>query len=727
MSFAFPLPAPSASDTDTYNKIKTAYDNVDVATLYWWKTQPISATNLAFVTSALSSPRVAMNMEIRKLIQAQDTTKLQTYLLKTVDVTNSTQDTIHPVNKKLIQDALPKIAQDVQDAKDKTAIEAAFAARDLQAILALLARTNPALSAANKTLAENAKSSLQTSGVVTVDDADAAGIQDAITRGDTATLYWYRDTKTPTISAANKQKIADYFASVAQIDQDKADKAKANELYDKKDKAGLIALRDRANPAVSADVKKYIQDFIDALTSGVQTPGFGPTLSQRDLDLAEFNKYKVENDLAGLKKMLQRTTPPIDDDIIAMIKELIALIEAQPGYAPDFEINKPGGVDTGKPKLPGGMPFISVETFGPSASMIMRAKAQTVPPKETIIGDSVVTPSVPPNANQGFLTDEGWYQLKNLAFNVAKYTGLYVAPAVLATVAYQYSSQQPDGTLLRAITELVPAPKSLPPEAATLQKTASVVGKVFGEVLPDILAGTTPGKPGGKIIEDIPGTLTGPTPKWYENLGPSPQALEGMEKVAQWALKDRELVNDIFPKAATVLERRGSGVMNLDKFPVYEVRDKSVGEYVNQSNGTVTGDLVATALKELNKQVMPKQKPIQTPFERAAAAALGLAIAPPPRGKKQKGEELLSGRKQMKMDTTPAPKPAAKKAPAQKAPETSMFAKTSKLLKAMVSEKGTKRAGEEVLPDILVAGTTSAKKPKMDAPLSKTGKKFKKK
>jgi hypothetical protein len=57
---------------------------------------------------------------------------------------------------------------------------------------------------------------------------------------------------------------------------------------------------------------------------------FGPSLSQYDIDMADYQNYLAQNNLEGLKKMSSRTSPPLDPAIKALVDKAIFEIEDWP-------------------------------------------------------------------------------------------------------------------------------------------------------------------------------------------------------------------------------------------------------------------------------------------------------------------------------------------------------------------------------------------------------------
>lgn len=389
-------------------------------------------------------------------------------------------------------------------------------------------------------------------------------------------------------------------------------------------------------PPLSAEAEQYKKEKIAELKKILEEtpkipdpfdPNNAPT--QKDIDLAELNRLVLANDLPGLKKLRDRVTPPLDPEVKEKVLAAIKAIEDAgdaAGAPPDWEIGKPGGVFKPEYKFPAitsqnilGPTFIQTYTGGSTAGIVRPRITKLPPQEEVIIGQSVVLPKEK-QPEKGLLTEEGFRQLKALGMNILKYTGMYVAPAVLAGVAYQFSKNQPDGTLLRSIADIIPAPKYNPQQAAEFQSTMGKIGNIFTEVIPDIVKGTTPGKPGGRIIEDIPGTLTGPSTGPFET--PSLDVLKNLERVAGWGLKEREQINDIFPKAPSVLS------MEIDNFPTVEYRNSDVARYATQNNGSVSSDLLTFALQNLSKRMMPKPTKVM-PFTKVSSLVMGMAQPDP--------------------------------------------------------------------------------------------------
>lgn len=450
--------------------------------------------------------------------------------------------------------------------------------------------------------------------VIDQDELDASSYQDLLTKNDRKGMMALRDRTDPPISATNKQKAADAVKAFekAAIDAyfraEDMDKLKA---YPTNEDGGLPL-----HPENQTYIAQKVKELDEILKNKAKPPPppdpFGPNLTQKDIDLVEVNRLILANDLVGLKKMRDRTEPPLDPEVKAKILEAIDAINKAAdaaGSAPDWEIGKPGGVkpkDLFKPppiasQNLNGPAFIESFSGGGTVSGVMRAKAPKLPPKEEIIGEKVIVAKAQ-QPQQGLLTDEGWRQLKNLGINILKYTGMYVAPAVLAGVAYQYSKNQPDGTLLRSIVDIIPSPKYTPEQAREFQVTMGKVGNLFTEVIPDYIKGTTPGKPGGRIIEDVPGTLTGPTPGPFEG---SLDVLKNIERVANWGVTERQQIADVFPRAPSVLSRS----MSLDNFPTVEYQNTDVARYATQNNSSVSGDLVTVALRTLSNRISPSTTP----------------------------------------------------------------------------------------------------------------------
>jgi len=57
---------------------------------------------------------------------------------------------------------------------------------------------------------------------------------------------------------------------------------------------------------------------------------FGPSLSQYDIDMADYQNYLSQNNLDGLKKLSSRTSPPLDPAIKALVDKAIFEIEDWP-------------------------------------------------------------------------------------------------------------------------------------------------------------------------------------------------------------------------------------------------------------------------------------------------------------------------------------------------------------------------------------------------------------
>lgn len=628
MSFYFPAPA-SPSDQIAYNGIKKAYDEIDVASLYWWKIQPLSQFNLAYVNSALDSPRVKDNVAIKTAISKSDTSTLYWY---------RSQPELHPINLKLINDGLAKIGNDqkaadeaAQNARDKTELDNAFGAKDLAAVERLIARTSPPLSSENMQLAIKIRDYLKTSSSTNIsqEDLDKSGIQVAISKGDDMTLKWYRDSKTPPISAENRKTIDDYFV----FNAEEVDKRAILKAIGENDTVTLYYFRDTKAPPISAANRKLIDDYFykpppAAPPAAPPADPFGPSLSQKDLDMADYQKYLEANDLKSLENLAKRTEPPLDPEVKKLLDEAIAAIKAkyaEMNVAPDFEVAETATAAATAAPTPQAPFRGAVEGFGVGGFMSRAAAAKKIPPKEEEIIGSVTanTPVTPPSANTGLLTDEGWTMLKNLSFNIVKYTGMYIAAPVLAGIVYQYSANQPDGTLLRSLVDIIPRPKLRPGEMQAVMNQSSRVGRLFGEILPDVAKGTTPGKPGGLMLFDE-GPLPEARKEWWE----TSDLVEKFQQVASWNQKDRQLVNDIFPKAPSVLSgRRGSSDISIDNFPVVEYRNKEVANYASGSNASVSGDLLSTALKKLNDKVSSNGGPKKqiTPFKTASSLTMGLA------------------------------------------------------------------------------------------------------
>lgn len=89
-------------------------------------------------------------------------------------------------------------------------------------------------------------------------------------------------------------------------------------------------------------------------TSGGSADPFGPTLTQYDLDKAEYEKLKVANDLEGMKKLRARTNPPLDASIQKLLDELITAVQTTQAKIQSDNAGQPApfsfpSVDTPKP------------------------------------------------------------------------------------------------------------------------------------------------------------------------------------------------------------------------------------------------------------------------------------------------------------------------------------------------------------------------------------------
>lgn len=442
-------------------------------------------------------------------------------------------------------------------------------------------------------------------------DLDNATINDLLLKNNRKLLKEFRDRTDPPLDPAIKAKANDGIIALEKA----YILAKANmpsEITLKEIKDYPTA--EEGGPPLSPEAEAYKQQKIAEVEAAIAARKFipdafnaTPTPTQKDIDLAEVQKMILENDLVGLKRMRDRTEPPLDPEVKAKILEAIAAIEAARAAAlsdPDWEIGKPGGVFKPQFKFP---PIASQNLVGPTfresfsgggaPSGIVRPKAPKLPPKEELIGQNVVLPKNQ-KADKGLLTDEGWRQLKNLGINILKYTGMYVAPAVLAGVAYQYSKNQPDGTLLRSLAELMPAPKYGPQQFSEYQAITNKIGNLLTATA-DLAKGTTPGKPGGPMLTDVAGTLLGPTPGPFEDL----ETLKNIERISNWGVAERQLINDVFPKAPSVLS------MEIDDFPVVQYRNTDVANYATQSNGTITANLITAAVQSLANRLSPSTTP----------------------------------------------------------------------------------------------------------------------
>lgn len=569
-------PPQNPTDQSAFEGIQKAYNAYDIGTLYWYKIQPLSADNMAYLNSLLQNQRIIDHIEIKTAVSKKDKAAMEAISKRSLTA----------VNRRLVIDFF-----------DADALDKAFGDKNEVLVNQMIARTSPPLSAANMKLAIEIRDFLAgNTNNLNQGELDAAGIQAAITSGNLSLLYWYRDTKTPPISEENKKKINDYL------------KFKEEEEERRRKQAEEDAKKAKADP-------------------------YGQTISQKDIDLAEFQKLLAANDLKGLKAMRARTEPPLDPEVIAKLDEAIKEIEAkylEMNVAPDFEIAKPSGVAAPPGKGPKPQePFRGpIEGFGVGGAFL-RGKRK-VPPKEEEIID-IKGPTVPPTpGSQGLLTDEGWTMLKNLAFNIVKYTGLYVAPPVLAGIAYQYSANQPDGTLLRAVADIIPKPNFQPEQAEAFMGQVGKVTKLIGEVIPDYLRGTPPGKPGGKMLIDEPALP--------EGLAVTTDIMQNFQKVASWNVKDRQAVNDIFPKAPSVLVsgRRKSYDISLENFPVVEYRNKDVANYATTSNASVSGDLLASVFKSMSSNVS-RNSSRSSQSSRSSFASLN------PRQEAEMGEYLAGG------------------------------------------------------------------------------------
>lgn len=250
-------------------------------------------------------------------------------------------------------------------------------------------------------------------------DADAKRIDEELAKQNYEWLY--TQWKTNFIySDANKKKLSDIFASG--IGRQFADIVEA---FAAKNRSSLTFYKDNAILAAHRALAKVYLDQLglEPKTASEDTRGSGTT-SGRDQGTSSTTTT------AAAPPTTTTTAPAAQTSTV--VSTVAPITSAAPIRSPLEKYYAATG---------GG-------SFGGVSGPIGAAKKKKKDEEEE-------KPSVvKKKKDEVWLSDSTWRTLKSLTWNVAKYTGQFLAPAVIARLAYAYGTLQPEGTPLREAADI---------------------------------------------------------------------------------------------------------------------------------------------------------------------------------------------------------------------------------------------------------------------------------